>query len=80
MPKASKAQAAQAVGKRKETKLSAGFFSKLWHGRRLEEEEEGEEQEEGEQQVTPNPNANPNPNPNPNPKKALISTRARALS
>ena len=61
MPKASKAQAAQAVGKRKETKLSAGFFSKLWHGRRLEEQE-GEEQEEGEQ------------------AKALISTRARALS
>lgn len=53
VPKASKAQAAQAVVKRKEAKLSAGFFSKLWHGRRLEQHEEGEQEEEGEQQGSP---------------------------
>jgi hypothetical protein len=41
VPKASKSKAAQAVARDKEGKQSAGFFSKLWHGRRLEQEYPG---------------------------------------
>ena len=41
VPKASKSKAAQALARDKEGKQSAGFFSKLWHGRRLEQEYPG---------------------------------------
>ena len=39
--KASKSKAAQALARDKEGKQPAGFFSKLWHGRRLEQEYPG---------------------------------------